>query len=247
MYKKSPDTSIYMYNKSLMMSKLIFKKDHLVRATTIYGVNLYEKVLGSSFELDSQAKKAYKFNGEIMPFTRYPENRDKSLIFSVRTLSGLYKFSTENVYILSLGFALRKNDFRFKLFRDTFQRLHEAGIIPYKLKDARYSDYGNYKKIIEPVEVPKSYVPLDLRILEAGFIIWLVAVGISIIVFIGEIVHFNIMKCFKKRQKKKTKKKSKIKAKVMKVNFDYWKKFKWWLSNKIYNIRTFIINRVSPM
>lgn len=219
----------------------------MVAAMALYDISTYDEAVGSTFYLNSE-EDIYKIDGKLMPFPRYQGNYDKSMIFSVKNMSGLYKFSTENVYSLSMGFALTRTNVLFKLFRDNIQRLHETGILPYQLKTVRFSDYGNMKKIFTPVEIPEaSYVTLNLDVLKAGFVIWLVTVVISILSFIVENIHFHIMKYLKDVQMKKDMKKSKIRLKVRKVKFDFWKRLKWWFRVNINDIKILRGNRVTKL
>lgn len=115
----------------------------------------------------------------------------------------------------------------YKLLKDNIQSLFESGIIP---KVFRERQILFLKKLLKIVEVPKaSYFPLNLTMLEAGFVIWLVVVGISIFVFMIEIIHFKFMKKIKNYRKKKVKKKSKLNSKGLKLKYDLIKKTKFLL------------------
>lgn len=165
---------------------------------------------------------------------RYPGTHDKSMLFNFTNCSYPMKFLSDNLFDLTSGFSSPKNNPMFKMFRENIQRLHESGITQ-KLKGIKYSNHESYKKIIRVHEELAKFVPMNLTMLEAGFIIWLVAVAISIVVFFCEIMFYHIS-CFivKIRTKsiEKASKQTKIKSRKKKSKSKSIKGTKWWFKVK---------------
>jgi hypothetical protein len=89
--------------------------------------------------------------------------------------------------------------------------------IPHKVPGKTFNDYSKFKSRINKLEYNVErgdWTPLTMDHLRAGFVIWIVTVSISIIVFIFEIIHHKTTKktarrkrkFFKKKKKKKTEK-----------------------------------------
>lgn len=167
--------------------------------------------------LDRQTFDPMKKNTFIA--IRYPGTKSKSLIFKQDYLyDHSFKFTEDNFYVYKLGIAFENNFIHFKLFRDIIQKLHEMGIT--KSQEKKVYNDKQYKTKFDIVEKEIETRILTFDDLRAGFVIWLVAVLASIIVFIFEIVFFKISKKREnapkieksKTKKRKNRKKQKSKA-----------------------------------
>lgn len=164
------------------------EKGHEARST---GIDFYEMIMEAYGRGINACNSEITVKG-IIP--RYPGTHDKSMLFNFTNCSYPIKFLSDNLFVLTSGISSPKNNPMFKMFRENIQRLHESGITQ-KLKGIKYSNHESYKKIIRVHEEPAKFVPMNLTMLEAGFIIWLVAVAISIVVFFCEIMFYHIS-CF---------------------------------------------------
>jgi hypothetical protein len=202
----------------------------VLKSATYYRDNDFEafKFIMLIFKLAANDEKGVDF-----PLPRYPGSNRKSISFLIKNLenlTNLYKFATDNVLTESIGFSCPANSPTTKMFKNNIQKLFEAGIIPEKLVGVDYTQYENYKEVFQVVDNPKaSYYPLNLTMLHAVFVIWLTAVGVSILVFFYEVIHYNLMVKIKANRKKKEKKKSKLNSKAKPLKLDLLKKTKWWL------------------
>jgi hypothetical protein len=130
------------------------------------------------------------YQGEIFEFPRYPKSHDKkSMIFKLGKSINSFKFLDDNLFTVTSGIVSNKNCIFYKLMRDNVQKLFEAGITQ-KLKGTKYTNLQFYKDLIKVHDTTKNWIPLDLTMLEAGFIIWLIAVAISILVLLIEVLFY---------------------------------------------------------
>lgn len=137
---------------------------------------------------------------------RISDTEWKSLIFQNKIFDDLetFKFTKDSLSKIHMGVSFEKDFIHFPLFRDEFTKLFESDI----LKKYGLSDYS--KEELKEFEIVSQEIErkvLSLEGLKSEFVIWLVTVFFSIIVFICEIMYFHISK---KRKGKKTRKKSKI-------------------------------------
>lgn len=130
--------------------------------------------------------------------------------FFYRNYTDPVKFTTDNLVTFNLAFVMKRNSVFYKNFRDVLQRLFESGIyqqvrgLSFFTKTGRRDDDA-YVSFFTPYNRKKSNVVLSFNYLQAGFIIWAMAVGVSVLAFIGEII------CSKKELLKQ-----KITEKIMK-------------------------------
>lgn len=141
---------------------------------------------------------------------RYQGTKSKSLIFQHDKYNHCFKFMEDDFFVWKIGIAFERNFIHFKLFRDEIEKLFESGILKSQERKVYQSKkYKNSYKIVEK-EIQKRVLTFDD--LKAGFVIWLAAVLASSIVFIFEIIcfqmsiQFSSLK-FKKNEKKKNQRK----------------------------------------
>jgi hypothetical protein len=206
--------------------------------------NLFRMGKSVGFEVfDLGVNQLHKNVNLSLPIPRFQGTHDKSMTFHVKNRENLYKFPSDNVGKISYGIGSPKYSPVFKLFKDNVEKLFESGILQ-KLKGIKHNDGSLYNDVFKVVEIPEArYIPISLTMLESGFIIWLVAVGASIVVFFVEIIHFNVLKFVDKHHKKEDLKKSKINSKVKKTKLDLFKKTKWWLKTVFDIIKEKLMHR----
>lgn len=110
-------------------------------------------------------------------------NQDYLIAFT-RFSKGLFldRVLKETLYTEIVGLELPKNHKFFEIFDKKIQQLFNAGIVDYYrdefvqfTKPKRYKHLHNSK--------PKV---LTLKILEAGFVVWLISLFMSFLAFVGE-------------------------------------------------------------
>lgn len=164
------------------------------KAKTETPFNIMETVLSNTNNTDI----GLSFMGSLVPLPRYPGTNDHpNMLFRTQYYDRPVKFLKDNIIIHSSGVSSPRDVPQFKMFKTNLQSLFEAGIIPYKLKAAKFSYYyelhGSNFKVAED---PPKFMPMNFTLLEAGFVIWLIAVAITILVFFGEIIFFHASKFF---------------------------------------------------
>lgn len=182
--------------------------------------------------------KIYNFHGKVL---------EQSLKSSYQY--GLtYKFTKDNIFQITQGLSLPKNSIFFVLFKTEFQKLFESGIVQ-KFKFKSFFSYDEYRydqkeiSIFKIHQEGKEVVPLSLSHLEAGFVIWLVTVLISIFVFLIENIYYQISKTYQtnkiiviqKLNRKKTNRRRLSKLKLFQHKFknNKLKKKKLKISRKV--------------
>lgn len=90
----------------------------------------------------------------------------------------------QRYFVTNVGLATSNNHFIFHLADDVMQNLISAGIAQYLEKFYTDLDYPRYQE-----ENGKEPVVLSIDDLNFGFVIWLVASGVSVMAFICEILH----------------------------------------------------------
>jgi hypothetical protein len=158
---------------------------------------------------------------EIVP--RLVGSLDKpSQIFRYADYKQPVKFLRDNIYKFHTGLSTPKNSPLSKLLKDNIQRLFESGIFKHVMKKYDYGESKWMMELFKLVEDPPMFVPLNLTMLQAGFVIWLCSVAVSIVVYIGEQIYFHTSKRIGKIEIKKF---IKVKNKKKKVwaNVSRWK------------------------
>jgi hypothetical protein len=133
-------------------------------------------------------------NKEAFTFIRYPGTNKKSMIFKNHYIENHLKFSKDNFHSGFIGIAFHKNSVFFQMFKTEIQKLFESGIIQ---NDELTFGLKRFNEIFKVHEESKNIVPLSLQMLQGGFVIWLIAVFISIMTFVAEII-FNKILNFRK-------------------------------------------------
>lgn len=161
---------------------------------------------------------------------RYPGTKEKSLIFQSDNhifMNDSFKFTKDDVFVHKIGIGFIRNSINFKLFRDEFEKLFESGI-HHVTEQKLFKDklMKSLKVVAQEIEIKV----LTLEDLESGFVIWLIAVLITIIIFICEKIYFKITneenwtkskvveeKNQKRKKKSAKKERPKIKTKFINV------------------------------
>lgn len=115
--------------------------------------------------------------------------------FFFRFFNDPIKFTSDNIATYNIAFIMRRNSIYYKNFREVIQRLFEAGIleqipgISMFAKSTRGSSgFDAFEMHFKKYERKKDQVVLSLDYLHAGFLVWVGAVIVSIIVFVGELI-----------------------------------------------------------
>lgn len=133
------------------------------------------------------------------------------------------KYTKDDFTTWSIGIEFKRHFIHFKLFRVHIQKLFESGITKSqenKIFNDVHKEVKKKNKIVEKVVETRVLTFDDLK---AGFVIWLVAVLASIIVFIFEKIVYKLTNkqlcctAMKKSKKKKRKNKKKQKPKKTKM------------------------------
>jgi hypothetical protein len=233
--RKSPNTIDGLIRQNYTL--VSYAKEH-------QGDKIDDKILGKSkfftnrkvffLELESHEKNFYDFKFKHAKEFLRIKNFNNKKFFIVKRDSGdinsLYdhpcKFVQDNLYTFNTGFYLRQNDPIFKILKKVFQRLFEAGVLnySYEMFSSAYQ-----REMIEYTGEREEVKSLSLFDLRAGFIIWLVAVSICILIFIGEILHFQMFKFIEKQRKI-----IKLRKKPKKKHMRFAIKYKRFINHKIF-------------
>lgn len=107
------------------------------------------------------------------------------------------KHARDSLLSTTMGFAVTKDAFMFKTFRDYIQRMFECGLL---LKSDGVNWYNRmYERIYHEskemvlFEKGSQHVVLGWNHLYAGFYVWLFAVVICTLVFLAEVVTYELM------------------------------------------------------
>lgn len=165
----------------------------------------------------------------ITPFPRYPGTHDRPhMMFNYTVHERPVKFLKNNIIVYSSGISSLRNCKLFKFFKDKVQSLFETGIIPHKLETTKLSNYyKSCKNLFRVFECPPKFVPLNLKMLEAGFVIWMITVAIVILVFFGEVVIFYFPKLVQTIKMKKLKLPKMIKKQKFQISMKISRKLKF--------------------
>lgn len=158
---------------------------------------------------------------------RIPESDKRSMTFrlifreentnKITHRSFPLKQSQNDFWSEEMGYYSIINNIYFKVLRDNLEKFFETGITHKLIKDIVDRTFmEDFLAYYEPYDDKKEVVPLSYSMMEAFFVIWLVAVLIATIVFIFEIIHHKLMKQKDKLMRMKRTKKRKIKINIKK-------------------------------
>lgn len=124
-----------------------------------------------------------------MPCERPLNAKVQRQTFFYRKYKDPIKFTSDNLATYNFAFAMKKNSIFFKNFRDVLQRLFESGILQQVRGLSFFTTTGRkdtdaLASLFKPYERKKSNVILSMDYLQAGFIIWAMAVGVSVLAFV---------------------------------------------------------------
>lgn len=182
------------------------------------------------FNMRNQENYDYRLykNVQKHAWPRYPGTHDNpSMVFDFFRCDYPVKFLRDNVQVFTGGLSSPKNCPMFKFLKENVQRLFESGITQ-TLKGIKLNSLLDYKEIFQVHENSITIVPLNLTMLEAGFVIWLTSVVISILVFFVEIIYFNLSNLMRKKLLRKPHK-LKYDTKKLSSKLDLRKRVKFWL------------------
>lgn len=133
----------------------------------------------------------------IMP--RHSLTRRKKLEFKIHEGMNLgdnpVKFIRDDIHKEIKGITMTKHDLFWNLFHDGFQRLFEAGITDLQ----PFIEFSITKFFTVYDKDNLDCVVLSLQILDAGFYVWLFFIFVSMIVFLIELLVFEIYQKFVKK------------------------------------------------
>jgi hypothetical protein len=161
----------------------------------------------------------YKENFKVLGknvLASFDDTTNKNALIVSRDLLLAYEKLYEKTFtvlkerLLSVGMVFQTtmfNHFLSQVLYETIEKLIPSGIISHLIETHKQSYYQIAKE--EEVNEPSVF---SLGDLDFGFYIWLPCVGVSILVFFGELIHFRF---FKKNIKKSSPKLVEVKfAKV---------------------------------
>lgn len=134
-----------------------------------------------------KVKDAKKF---AIPLVRPPETNRKHIEYSHYYIKDPFKFATDNLVTQQKGFGVTKNVYFYGAIRDILQKLFESGIL--QGLQLLSSDNNGILDRLEIHEKQEEYKTLTWAQLYPGFYIWVGALLVCIVVFIGEVIVFNI-------------------------------------------------------
>lgn len=187
--KKSPDDfkGLKEFNYILIMPKEMEPIYHMTEKVKASGIR-YE--YARSYQDLRNKRNVNKKLVVIEP--RLPITYRQKLEFIHKLIEYPVKFIDDDFLVLFKGLTMFKNDILYKTFRDGIQRLFEAGITNiFTGKNFHEINEKNFEIFDRDNH---DDVALTLRLLDAGFIIWLGCIAVSILVLFGELIIFRLMK-----------------------------------------------------
>lgn len=121
---------------------------------------------------------------------RPPDANRKKIEYRMNNTEDPFKFATDNLFTEQEGFGVGIDIFFCEKIIRVLKKLFEAGIIQLNLEDYMTE---MYREKISGIHVKQEeYSTLTWDQLYPGFYIWLVALFVCIIVFLGELIVFRI-------------------------------------------------------
>lgn len=150
------------------------------------GVQLSKQLITNNSQPESNRLDSSKKN--VLLIMRLPETNRKYVEYKMKELDDPFKFATDNLFTMLHGFRFNKHIFFYGAIRETLQRLFESGI----LKCSSFLKFMRNKDSIVVHEKQTKYSTLTWDQLYPGFYIWLGASVLCVIVFIVEILVFEV-------------------------------------------------------
>lgn len=107
------------------------------------------------------------------------------------------KFTEENIQVILYGLLMDKNNIFFKLFRKKLQQLFESGITNIIPGKSYFDQRETVESTYEVHEEKLQKVKLSLNHLKGGFVIWLISLTLTILIFFMEIIYSFFKKTWK--------------------------------------------------
>lgn len=156
-----------------------------------YHSNLKKKYTNDMNLSETANKKLYECSHKFTKLLiRPPETGRKYIEYTSELFEDPFKFATDNLFSLQEGFKISRNLYFYGAIRDVLQRLFESGIMQH-FSSALSSEQLQSEKL-QIHRKQEQYSTLTWNQLYPGFYIWLLALLICSIVFIGEILSFEI-------------------------------------------------------
>jgi hypothetical protein len=219
-----------------------------IKGSTQSAAYPYLKELGFNFYKD---RNNYTKNSDYFEYSKKNIHTmwlslyiKKENAYKLPNYSDPVKFCKDSMLRQFVGKVFINTDYLYEIFHNAFQRLFEAGITGFLAEKYNIRGYKlpSERKALRNLEIhkeAKEFVVLSMTDLRPGFIIWLVTVAASILVFIGEILHKTcsdkMRNVLLKNQELAQQKNQKNAMKDISKNV-----------NKIKNPRKFVIIQVKP-
>jgi hypothetical protein len=122
------------------------------------------------------------------------------------------KYTTDNLLFRKAGISIPRNNILYKLLKEKLVIFFEAGILGKNFSNIKNLERTNVDTTYVPYILERSsWDPLSMEHLNPGFVIWIISVLLTIIVFIFEVVFFNFAKMKLKQKFKMSKRRRRIK------------------------------------
>lgn len=155
-----------------------------------YSSDEFKKIGNRQLNSVDHKEKFKSSNKLTMMFLRPAETRRKQIEYTMDEFDDPFKFATDNIFTMQTGFRVTRNLHFYEAIRDTFRKLFESGLIQFHL--TKFTDEINKKKSLKTHQKQEQYSTLTWDQLYPGFYIWLGALAVCFIVFVGEIIVFKI-------------------------------------------------------
>lgn len=127
-------------------------------------------------------------NKKLCILPRPPETHTKYLEYMMEGHDHPLKFATDNLVSLPLAIRVTRNLYFYKAIRDNLQRLFEAGFISHHFSSITNDESPLISLKLRIHERQQSYSTLIWDQLYPGFYLWLGALIVCVVVFIGELI-----------------------------------------------------------
>lgn len=161
------------------------------------GIDLRFEPIAEDYNLaDYAGIEDYFASKHVMYMQRLGITKRKlGLEFKFSIFNDPVKFARDNLCTSYFGLAMKRNHILYATFRDGFVRLAESGIINRVKKGYDLDSVGEGKLEVIHFKIhnrKKEPQVLKWEHLKAGFIVWFVAVILSTLIFVTELVYYKL-------------------------------------------------------
>lgn len=163
--------------------------------SNIKDISFREFMLNADISDDFLADRNFFENSKknYLCYPRPPETKRKNVLqYKMKECDDPFKVTIDNVITLSMSIRVSRNLFFYKSIQDIMRKLFEAGLMNSAFSST--TQFSDLLKKITVYEKQQEYSTLTWDQLYPGFYIWIVAVFMCLIVFIGEIIVHHIYK-----------------------------------------------------